>query len=70
MALTDLLTMVRVALAWTAVAPDGWLVCEWNLGFNIPRLFQMIRGDDSGPGYGPDDIPSSCVRVLLLPQYI
>jgi hypothetical protein len=49
---------------------DGWIVCEWFHGYDAPQLFQMIQGFDSGPGYGPYDIPSSCARVLLFPQFI
>lgn len=45
---------------------DGWLVCEWFHGTNAPQLFQMIKGFD-GDAY---DIPSSCARVLLFPEFI
>ncbi|KAE8452246.1 hypothetical protein EG329_000945 [Mollisiaceae sp. DMI_Dod_QoI] len=44
---------------------DGWLVCEWYHGTNAPQLFQMIKGFD-GDAY---DIPSSCSRVLLFPEF-
>lgn len=44
---------------------DGWLVCEWFHGTNAPQLFQMIKGFD-GDAYV---FPSSCSRVVLLPQY-
>ncbi|KUJ08117.1 uncharacterized protein LY89DRAFT_691392 [Mollisia scopiformis] len=45
---------------------DGWLVCEWYHGLNAPQLFQWIKGFDA-----PTDVfPSSCSRVILLPEYI
>lgn len=44
----------------------GWIVCEWYHGINAPQLFQLIKGFDTSPY----DIPSSCARVLLFPDYI
>ncbi|PQE26098.1 hypothetical protein CJF30_00000815 [Rutstroemia sp. NJR-2017a BBW] len=49
---------------------DGWLVCEWFHGDNAPQLFQMIKGFDQGPTKGPYDVPKSCARVLLFPDWI
>lgn len=49
---------------------DGWLVCEWFHGCNAPQLFQMIKGFDSSAECTAYDIPSSCARVLLFPQWI
>jgi hypothetical protein len=40
---------------------DGWIVCEWYHGVNIPQLFQMIKGFDTEPL----NIPSSCSRAVL-----
>jgi len=45
---------------------DGWIVCEWFHGINAPQLFWMVGGSDPQPF----DIPSSCARVILLPEYI
>lgn len=50
---------------------DGWIVCDWDHGDNAPQLFQMIKGFDNVDGLDPyQDIPSSCSRVLLLPEWI
>jgi hypothetical protein len=49
---------------------DGWIVCEWFHGDNAPQLFQMIKGFDSASGLSAYDVPSSCARVLLFPEYI
>ncbi|KAG4430517.1 hypothetical protein IFR05_014003 [Cadophora sp. M221] len=49
---------------------NGWLVCKWSHGFNVPRLFHMLKAEDAGVGFGPNDIPSSCARALLMPKYI
>jgi len=49
---------------------DGWIVCEWVHGYDAPQLFQMIKGFDSGEGYGAFDVPSSCGRALLFPVFI
>jgi len=43
----------------------GWLVCEWWHAVNAPQLFQLITGFDTDP----DDIPSTCSRALLIPEY-
>ncbi|PMD39367.1 hypothetical protein L207DRAFT_489150 [Hyaloscypha variabilis F] len=49
---------------------DGWIVCEWYHGDNAPQLFQMIEGFDD-VGLNPDtDIPATCSRALLIPQWI
>jgi len=48
---------------------DGWVVCEWFHGQNAPQLFQMIAGFD-GDGSAPYQVPSSCARVLLFPEWI
>jgi len=48
---------------------DGWVVCEWVHGQNAPQLFQMIKGFD-GTGTEPFEVPSSCARVVLLPEFI
>jgi hypothetical protein len=48
---------------------DGWIVSEWFHGMNQPQLFQMIRGFDR-TGSTPDDVPATCARVLLFPEYI
>lgn len=49
---------------------DGWIVCEWYHGENLPQLFQMIKGFDD-VGLNPyTDIPATCSRVLLIPQWI
>lgn len=49
---------------------DGWIVCEWNHGDNAPQLFQMIKGFDD-VGLNPyTDIPATCARVILFPQWI
>ena len=45
---------------------DGWIVCEWYHGTNAPQLFQMVKGFD-GNAF---DIPATCSRVLLIPQWI
>jgi len=49
---------------------DGWIVCEWYHDDNAPQLFQMIKGFDD-VGLNPyTDIPATCSRVLLIPQWI
>ncbi|KAH8772219.1 hypothetical protein F5882DRAFT_410655 [Hyaloscypha sp. PMI_1271] len=49
---------------------DGWIVCEWYHGDNAPQLFQMIKFFDN-VGLNPfTDIPATCSRVLLIPQWI
>jgi len=45
---------------------DGWLVCEWFHDINAPQLFWMNAGLDPQPY----NIPSSCARVIMLPEYI
>jgi hypothetical protein len=44
----------------------GWLVCEWYHGVDAPQLFQLITGFDTSP----DVFPSTCAKVLLIPEYI
>lgn len=52
---------------------DGWIVCEWShttgAVLNAPQLFQMVKGFD-GTGDEPYQVPSSCARVLLFPEFI
>jgi len=45
---------------------DGWIICEWSHGDNAPQLFQLIKGFDDGPVV---DLPATCARVVLLPQF-
>lgn len=49
---------------------DGWLVCEWYHDDNAPQLFQMIKYFDNATDESPYDVPSSCARVLLFPEFI
>ncbi|KAL3418127.1 hypothetical protein PVAG01_09842 [Phlyctema vagabunda] len=50
---------------------DGWIVCEWFHDRNAPQLFQLIAGFDTVGGLDPyTDIPATCARVLLFPQWI
>ncbi len=52
------------------VESDGWLVCEWYHGDNLPQLFQLITGfDGSTSAGGVGALPSSCARVSLGVEY-
>lgn len=45
---------------------DGWLVCEWYHGVNLPQLFQLIKVFDN-----PNNIfPASCAKAKLIPKWI
>jgi len=50
---------------------DGWLVCEWYHGVNLPQLFQLIRGFDeiAAGGEAAGMFPCSCARAVLTASY-
>ena len=50
---------------------DGWLICEWFHGDNLPQLFQLIKGFDGLADLGENagSFPCSCARGLLIASY-
>ncbi len=48
---------------------DGWLVCEWYHGYDMPQLFELVTGFDKGGGFGPDNFPVTCARARLFADY-